>query len=383
MQMMELTKKQTKKYERRKNIEEIKRKWTILKSKILGQKLDKNDSRTIQAQPDVNGEVRDYYIKNQYLQKGEAYTAVFPITEDFENGKFVYRGIVQNADNAIGILESNVPISEIVSDVKGNLLFQDILSIENSTKARDEYYQKIGESTEKLENHHTHFGNPDFVLGRIEKNEKGIYSYNQEVSTDIEEMLNEEREEDKKQDSMREKDSVIANLGKGIVVAEEDCWMEREEGIQFAGINRDALYYQFTPQKIISTESNQFVYIGTLKIGKTVHQNKKDGEPIKFNKPYTYTDMVIWTEGKNMIQYFLEKKFAGLKTVLGDIFTNDNVKQSKNNSQNAYLGGITVDEDGICQKNEKVPSQVEVATKQYMDNRETIKKDNIIDFYRR
>ena len=383
MQMIEMNEKEQKKYEKAKRREELKRKWTLLKAKLLKGKISPEDTRTIQAHKDTQGNLRDYYIANPYLQDSATYDSVNPIMEDYENHRFVYRGIMRGADNAIGVLESNIPLSEIVASPNGNIMLQEILSEKNATKVRDQYYQAIGEKLGTSKGHMTHFNKPDFVLGTILTDERGQFTYTHEIAKDIEETLHQEREQLKKEEVMRDKDSVELDLGGGMIVAKQNCWMEQGKGIQFAGINKDALYYQYMPKQPIQTEDNKYVYIGRTQIGQPTKIHQQAGEPIQFVSPDIYEDVVLWTEGKNLVQYFLNKKCEGLNFALGEAFTNWNLGQiQRGEEQQRYLGGLTIDEDGKCKIIQSIPKSVKEVVETYFEQKgnEQEKNTNIIDF---
>lgn len=383
MQMIEMNEKEQKKYEKAKRREELKRKWTLLKAKLLKGKISPEDTRTIQAHKDTQGNLRDYYIANPYLQDSATYDSVNPIMEDYENHRFVYRGIMRGADNAIGVLESNIPLSEIVASPNGNIMLQEILSEKNATKVRDQYYQAIGEKLGTTKGSMTHFNKPDFVLGTILTDQRGQFKYTHEIAKDIEETLHQEREQLKKEEVMRDKDSVELDLGGGMIVAKQNCWMEQGKGIQFAGINKDALYYQYMPKQPIQTEDNKYVYIGRTQIGQPTKIHQQAGEPIQFVSPDIYEDVVLWTEGKNLVQYFLDKKFAGLNFALGEAFTNWNLGQTqRGEEQQRYLGGLTIDEDGKCKIIQSIPKSVKEVVETYFEQKgnEQEKNTNIIDF---
>ena len=383
MQMIEMNEKEQKKYEKAKRREELKRKWTLLKAKLLKGKISPEDTRTIQAHKDTQGNLRDYYIANPYLQDSATYDSVNPIMEDYENHRFVYRGIMRGADNAIGVLESNIPLSEIVASPNGNIMLQEILSEKNATKVRDQYYQAIGEKLGTSKGHMTHFNKPDFVLGTILTDERGQFTYTHEIAKDIEETLHQEREQLKKEEVMRDKDSVELDLGGGMIVAKQNCWMEQGKGIQFAGINKDALYYQYMPKQPIQTEDNKYVYIGRTQIGQPTKIHQQAGEPIQFVSPDIYEDVVLWTEGKNLVQYFLDKKFAGLNFALGEAFTNWNLgRVQRGEEQQRYLGGLTIDEEGECKITQSIPKSVKEVVETYFEQKgnEQEKNTNIIDF---
>ncbi len=378
-----ISEKEQKKYERAKKREELKRRWTLLKAKLLNGKISPEDTRTIQVHKDVQGNLRNYYIENAYLQDRVGYDSVDPILEDHENQRFVYRGVTRGADNAIGVLESNIPLSEIVASPNGNIMLQQILSEKNAIKVRDQYYKAIGESLEPPKGHATYFTKSDFVLGTILIDKKGQFSYSQQIAEDIEEKLQQEREQLKKEALMRDKDSLELDAGGGMVVAKQNCWLEQGNEIQFAGINRDALYYQYMPKQPIQTEDNKYVYIGKMKIGQPTKIKQQTGVPIQFVAPDIYKDVVLWTEGKNLVQYFLDKKFVGLNFALGEIFTNYKIKEAeKGEGQQAYLGGLTLNENGECKIINDIPETVKKAVDTYLNERkkESVKDTNIINF---
>ncbi len=66
-------------------------------------------SKTIQAHKDVNGELRNYYISDSKSESKAKFISVVKIKEDYEKHIFIYQGVVLGANNAIGILESNIP----------------------------------------------------------------------------------------------------------------------------------------------------------------------------------------------------------------------------------------------------------------------------------
>ena len=127
MEIIERTKKEEKLYDRAKRLENLKKRWTLLKAKLLNRGISPDDSRTLQAHKDGEGALRNYYISNPYLQNGAGYICVNPIIEDHENSRFVYRGILNGADNATGVIESNVPLSEIVASPEGNIKLQEMI----------------------------------------------------------------------------------------------------------------------------------------------------------------------------------------------------------------------------------------------------------------
>lgn len=378
---MERTKKEQKAYNRAKGIEKLKRSWTLLKAKLLNTKISSEDSRTLQAHPDSQGISRDYYVSNPYLQGDASYAAVNAIIEDPINNRFVYRGLVLGADNAIGVIESNVPLSEIVASPDGNIKLQEMLSSSNAIAARNQYYDKIGENKEPLEKHTTFFGKPDFVLGTITKGRKEDYTFNSEISSEIEEQLHNEREEDKKAALLRNSNSVELDIGGGIVVARQDCWLEQENGIQFAGTNKDALLYKFSPGSPIQTDDKQYyVQVGKAQIGETKKSEVSSNGTISYIPPFKYKEVIVWTKAKNLIQYFLDKKGENLNFVLGDIFTSENIKKSIKNGEPTFIGGIVIDEEGKCKRSDEIPESVKETVKKHLTQEKDTPENNLVNF---
>jgi len=377
--LLEMTKKREKEYNRRKKLEEFKRKLTLFKAKLLRGKISPDDTRTIQVHPDTSGALREYYIKNPYLQEESCFGSVLKLKKDFQNNNFVYRGIVKGADNAIGILQSNVELSEIVSDPHGNVLFQEILSQENAEKRRTEYYDKIGESQDRVKGHDSYYANPDFVLGTILKDKNGKFTYSSEVGQDVEQLLADEREEDKKNELMRNKESVEINVGRGFVIAKQNCWLEQGKKINYAGINASALYYKYEPQKVLKTDDNKYVYLGTAQIGEP-KKVKEEGAPIQLVTPFVYEDVILWTEGKNLTEYFLNKKLEGLNLALGEIFLNERLKDADYQEEESFIGGIVLDENGKCKSTQNIPETVRETIKEYRKNKQQEKTNKIIKF---
>ena len=378
-------------YNKLKNRERFKKNKTLFIAKLLKRKLKKDDTRTIQQHRDNGGAV-DYYISSPYLQNSEAFSSVVSIIEDKKNQRFVYRGIVQGADNAIGIIETNVPLAEIVASPYGNVKLEEMLSVENAMQTCMQYYEKNGLRKEPLEGHKTHFSNANFILGTILKDKNGKYSFDSKIKDDIEQMLEEERKKEEIIDNMRIKEAVEVDLGNGLLIANQDCWLEQGQSIKFAGINSEALFYEYTPLKIVSIENGKYyMQIGDLQIGKSsVDKSQIENTPLKFHKPYIYSNVVLWTEGKKLIQYIFEKYTNGINLVLGETFNTQHLseiiekkkKQAIEQEETPiFLGGIRLNEDKECEKLDVVPNIIKEEAKKYLTKMES-KSGKIINFER-
>lgn len=367
------------------------RNWNLWILRLLHKRLDPSDKTTIQAHPDGSGILRDYYVSNPYVQNkigSGSFTAVSPILEDNENHRFVYKGIVGGANNAIGILQSNVPLSEIVADVNGNITLHEMLSISNALPVCTEYYKMIGETLDPIKGGTSYFGKSEFALGTIVKHSNGKYSFNNNIDKDVERLMEKEREENKRVQAMKEKDAIELEVA-GLTVAKQDCWLKQDRGVKFAGINSDALYYEFAPKKPIKTDDGMHIYIGDLSIGKTVIQKREEGtkSEIKMISPYVFENVALWTENKSLIEYFLNYKFKGLNLKLGSTFSlgNANKQTTGDGDKPAIIGGIGLNREGECITLSQVPKSVEAVLEQYTYSQEKQqngeKTSNLIDLW--
>lgn len=352
MQIRELTRSEKIQHEFKKKIEEFKRNSNILKAKIFRQKLSINDDRTIQAHKDAQGALRDYYISNSYLQgqRNMSYTSVFTLVEDPENKKYVYQGMVKDPYCAVGVIETNVPLSEIVASPEGNLAFEQLISRESTKKACESYYEKIGEPfkpTKEGSYMDSFFGKPSFVLGSISMAKNGKFTIGENVSEDIEQILENERKESERMKLMRDKDSVVVEMG-DIVFSEPNCWLQQSKNMKFVGVNQEALYYEYSPEKPEKTVDGKYVYVGPLKIGEGKVVNKGSQEPLQFVEPFNIENVAFCTEGKNLIEYFLNQKFYSLNIELGKTFAVGNIKNRTDENGITYLGSLGINDQGDC-----------------------------------
>ena len=79
------------------------------------------------------------------------------------------------------------------------------------------------------------------------------------------------------------------------------------------------------------------------------------------------------------MEYFLNRKYANLTAVLGGIFAFGNIETAELGANSEkYLGGVTIDEEGICRKENVIPETVKELAKEYYEQQN--QKSNIIDF---
>ena len=333
--------------------------------------LSPDDPNTVQARRDGQGNMRDYYILTPGLQQGIAYNSVLPIIEDYENHYFAYRGLVLGADNAIGVIESNIPLNEIVANIHGNKLLQDMLKEENAKTKRNKFYETIGEEIKPLKNHLLFFGKPDFPLGKIIKDEKGKFT-EEASSQKIIDLLVKEREEQARQEDLRDSKSIILKAGPDLIVSEQDCWLEQEQDkFVYSGVNAEAIYYSFKPEASLKTSDGYYAYIGEVTIGEEKQKVQKEGKTININrtKPYHYSNIVVWTQYQPLIKYFMEQKFNGLSEILGKMFMIHHLNNTpKESVQEKYIGGLSLNELKHCIKVTNVPDSVRKTVLNYFVN---------------
>lgn len=391
MQIIKRSPEEERKYLKNKRREEINRNKTLFWAKLLKKDLDPSDTRTMQKHLHAGGGI-DFYVENSYLRDGASFINVQIIKEDTENQRYVYKGMIGSANNAIGIIETNIPLTEIVANPYGNIKFLEMLSEENAMKVCNEYYEKIGEPLEPLKGHKTYFSKPTFILGTLLKERKNIFSYTNNINQDIEEMLEKQRNEAKRIEEMREKDSIEVDLGGGTVIARRDCWLEQGKQISFAGINAQALYWKYTPEKpILLGNGEYYIQIGNLQIGKSEVSQQENKKFLKFSNPYVYDNIVLFTRQKNLVRYFLEDKFNGLDFTLGEMFNTYRIDEDEEKSVNLFkeiesnlpiiVGGIEIGEDGIVKETDSIPEIVIQSIRDRFINR-TERQSNIIKFDR-
>ena len=377
MYPIELTEEQKREIEKRKRREERKLKWTLFFSRFKKDGISPDDTRTIQEHCVGDPNRKSFYIAEPLLQDdGSAFISV---TESYENGNYYYRGIASGADNAIGFLETNVPIKEILKRSNGNILLKEVLSKKNMESKRDEYYKSIGESLEPDEGY---LSKPSFPMGKIIQNPDGTFSY-EEASVDILKRLEAEREKAKRDFAMLDKDSVYLNVG-GIVVAEQSSWFNQNPktgAISYGGINMDAFEYNYFPEDYpLKTSDNYYVYVGLLEIGKRAVQKSEKGGVLNFISPYSYDNVVFWIKDRSLIEGMHNNK-EGLTLALGDIFVEhaiDNIKKTTIGEQNViFAGGVVTDKDGICQKSYEIPATVRGVIESYFLKKEGMFNPNI------
>lgn len=373
MQVIKLTDKQSRERDRRKKIEKIKQKLTIIKAILTGKGLSPDDTRTIQVHADGQGNYRDYYIENTYLQEDtSSFTCVRPLIEDFENNRFVYLGMTPSADNACPVLEFNVPIAELVESPYGNMILQQVLTEENMIAKRDSYYKTIGEESKPLPGHTLLFGKPDFPAGKILKGKDGKFSYVEDVSQDILEELKNERDKARKEDLMRDPDSVHFNSGP-LITALQDCFLDqsgRTGKINYTGTNEEAFPYKYFTYDDPLKADDYYVYIGQVEMGKSAVDKTSESGVMKLVSPYRFDNVVLWSKGKPLPEYFQRYKQNGLNFALGKIVTEHNISDKiedakKQEKDYCFAGGILIDSDGRCQIMDEVPLPVKSTVESY------------------
>ena len=344
-------------------------------AKLFKLKIKPKDERTVQKHPNASGGI-DYYIKSPILPIGARFSSVYLMPKDGQ--RYAYKGI-SSADNAIGVLESNVPLDEIVSSPYGNEALQSIISEENATVARDNYYKSKGLPTEPLEGHLTHFSNPTFALGTILRDEKGRYSYYSTISDRTEQILQNERDEDAEMSRLRDSKAVEVEISPGWVVAKQDCVLipDNKGGTGIAGTNSEAIPYKYTGLNTTKTEKGEYhITIGDLRLGNK-SLTSVDGK-VDFSKSYLYHNAVLYTTGDNIIHYCLNKGDNEINFALGELFTLYRMNRLEADEKGQlFIGGITLDEDGKAKVINDVP---EVVKKIAQNMAEKGIQDKIIEF---
>lgn len=359
-----------------KKIEELKKKleMMILKRK----KLSPDDTETIQKHPNATGDF-DYYIKSETLTSKASFRQVGAIIEDYEDSHFVYYGYSSGADGAVAVLETNVPLDTIIASPDGNAKLREMLEEEYASRKRDEYYNQIGEETKPYKSRNSFQGKPDFPLGTLMLNKQGFYEITDKVSQEVSEMLATDLEKRRKSELLRSQSYVEKDFGGGMVLVNMDCWLDQREKLAYAGINMDALYYRFVPEKMLPTTDGLFAYFGKVTLGEKKAAKEENSKTMKVINPFNYSNVVIWTKKEQLVEYFLNKKYANLTQVLGEIFAFSNLETAELGAyREKYLGGVTIDEEGICKKETVIPETVKRLAEEYYEQQN--QKSNVINF---
>ena len=381
MYPIELTEEQKRENEKRKKKEERKLKWTLFISRFKKDGIPSDDTRTIQEHTTGDPTRKSYYITKAILQDdGSAFDSV---VESYEDGKYFYRGVVSGADNAIGFLETNVQIREILKRPDGNILLKEILSKKNMEEKRNKYYASIGESLEPDKNRFLYLSKPSFPMGKILQNPNGSFSYEEEASPEVLNRIEAEREKEKRDSAMRDKDSVFLDLG-GTVVAQQSSWFSQNPktgAITYSGINMDAFEYNYFPDgQPLKTHDNYYVYVGSLEIGKRSAQKSPEDGVIKFISPYSYDNIVFWIKDRSLVEG-MHKDVEGLTLALGDIFVEHTINRAEKTTigENfvTFAGGVVTDEDGVCQGSYEIPATVRGVIESHFLKKEGKFKPNI------
>lgn len=351
-----------------------KREETILKislvfSKLFNKKIKSDDNRTIQKHKDA-GDGFSYYIASPYLQDKSSFNSVNEIIA--ENGRYVYRGVVGGADNAIGLIESNVPLEEIVANPYGNETFLKMLSESNATKVRNEYYKNHGLSTEKLEGHWTYWSNPNFVLGTITKEKNGRYSFDDSIGTDIEERLAKEREITQKKETLQNPEDIAIKISPDMVVAYEGCEIYNGKfGLGIKGVNSEGIAYSYDIFYTTKTEDHSVLSIGNLQVGYDSKITREKGKQ-KLTKENEYFNVAIWSQDQNLIQYFIKKEQCEFVRAIGELITIEKL-EGLNTEEVMELGGITLNSEGECVIENQFPQSAKDAIQQYLEEKNKAK----------
>lgn len=342
-------------------------------AKLFGLKITPDDTRTIQKHV-RHDNTADYFIASPDLNNGESFLSVTTIKEDREKQEFAYKGISTGGDNVIAVIESNVPLEEIVSSPYGNEALQQMLSEQNAAKARDSYYKSKGLSTERLEGHASYFSNPTIGLGTIIRNPKGRYSFNNTISADIEEMLANERAYADDVSKLRDPNAVEVEISPDWVVAKQDCFLipDNKGGTGIEGTNSEAIHYRYTGLNTTKTKNGEYyITIGDLRIGDK-RLTSEDGK-VDFSKSFIYHNVVLYTTDNNIIHYYLNKVDNEINFALGDICTLHRIKQLQpDDNGQIFIGGITLDKDGKATVIMDVPEVIKETAQNMVENSDKI-----------
>ncbi len=313
----------------------------------------------------------DYYLDDVAI-----YKEVTPLIEEQDNHYFAYGGFVATAGDTLGVIETNEPLSEILKKIDGRKKLIEILK--NAKEKRNEYYNQIGESVLFLEAQVDSYSLPSFPLGNLHIDKKNKITISDKVSKELMLSLKKEYFEEKRKLLLRDEIYIKSQRETGIIMATQECWIEQNLRVSFHGINMEALEYEYVPEKMLITMDNLFVYIGSLTIGQGKLITAIDSNITEMISPYYYENIVVWTERKQLMEYFLEEQYAGLSLALGNIFWQNMIdKTEPKEFSERYIGGLKITQEGVVDKTNIVPESIIMAAQEYLKNKN--KRCRVID----
>ena len=319
-------------------------------AKLLHKQLDPSDEDSIQAHPDGQGNYREFYILNPYLQASLLrYSCVHPIVADPQNSEFIYYGLGPLAG---AFLASNVSINDIVASPQGNLLFQELLK--NSIFTRDKYYEE-----HNLTPSPSVLNSPAFVLGSLTKSPNGKFSMSFDVSDSAKEKIdNWNNEMQRVEDLTLDSDSPIRGIPINHAI---DCWFEQSKNgsISIAGTNTVNMPYTFSID-FSKKLGNMYAYSGNVQIGKTTTVQDKEQNQVRLVQPFTYDNVVLWTSGTSLPELVGGKTNNNkINFALGDFFMQSRLKKMHSpDSDFSFAGGIIINEEGHCKVTDDTPDTI-------------------------
>ncbi len=302
----------------------FKRKASNILKRITNSKISSNDQYTIQGK--ANGkEHTDYYIENpllQYALGNPSYCSVRVLHKNEEKNIYVYIGVVKGADNAIGMLQTDKPIEEILSSPQGNDLLTQILQKDYAEKQLQASWKEQGIVENEKD---IRFFQPSFNLGNI-SSKHNYFEISSEITPEIKKLLETEKEKAGKiQERISEKDVLFKNgemvIGNAYI---ERILNNKSNAKNYKGSNSRAVPYTYSNVKLLKQTDNSYFYIGKLSTG----NNKKTNESKKIisleNNEMVYNNTVI--ELPKPLDVIITEYHLEINSAIGQAFSDDNLK---------------------------------------------------------
>lgn len=342
--------------------------------KMLGIKYKLNPGQElIKPHIDSDGKHTSYFFDKAEDQRNNDFAAfgsslkLKEIQKSDGSKSLLYIGTISGAGNAVGIIETEHPLEEIVKTEQGSKTLTQMLSKEYAMPKAYEQWDSENFQYDKSSTMGYFVNNPVFYLGKIQGTRD--FELNENISQEArEEMLRIERENQIESKRRSKEDMLFGGPESAIYVGDTNCYRNQTPfKIEYCGVNQEALKYRYNNPTKISGKGAPYVYSGTLLIGKPTGMTIPDEGLKSFRK-------VIVSMDKPIDMVFVEDSIFSHQA-LGKMFSERNVE-----SEEHYLGHIKTDESGHYefQEPEKAPNEVMNIISKSKTAKKSANKSNII-----
>ena len=329
---------------------------------------------------DHDGKTISYYFDSGKAQEENNYAhfnasqKIKEIQKEDGSKSILYLGLVSGAGNAVGIIETEVPLEEIAKTKQGTDILVKMLSDDYAMGKAYKAWDEEGIEYSKLSTSGYAINKPLFFVGRIKGTQ--TFELDENITPEVsEEILRREEDARKEQKRRNKEDLKFADIfGNTLYIGETRCYRNQTTfKTEYCGVNDEGLRYKYSTPKKISEKGDPYIYMGTLHIGRPTESNIGD------NGVNTYSKIVIQLQNPIDVVFVEDSLFA--HQALGKMFSERNVKKQKD-FQNGpcYLGKVITDEDGVYHFEEPELHELELIKTRIPDETKKENKNKIINF---